>query len=143
MRVVAVPEYCMGCKLCEIFCAANHDGHKGNVQRTYKKGSPVPRSKIVTTAGSTWLNTCRQCDDSPCVSACITGAMHKNEQGIVLVDQNKCIGCYTCVTVCPNGHVQPGEARLKVVKCDLCADLDHSPSCVSNCPNGALKLVDI
>jgi len=41
MKVIAIPEYCLGCGLCEIYCAAQHDGYNGNVIKAYKKGNPV------------------------------------------------------------------------------------------------------
>ena len=77
---------------------------------------------------------CRLCEDPACVKACITGAMQKDKKtGIVSVDESKCIGCMTCLAVCPYGCIKPGKIALK---CDLCSG--EEPQCVKNCPNRAL-----
>jgi len=80
---------------------------------------------------------CRQCEDAPCMYACISGAISRNENGVVVTDPDRCIGCWTCVMVCPYGvigrHVEAGKAY----RCDRCPDRDV-PACVSACPTGAL-----
>lgn len=82
--------------------------------------------------------SCRHCDDAPCVEACITGAMSRDERGAVTVDRERCVGCWTCILVCPYGAIQRDERERKVSsKCDLCPDLD-TPACVEACPNRAL-----
>ena len=69
-----------------------------------------------------WLNTCRHCHNAPCINACLTGALQKDDQGIVFIDSQRCVGCFTCVMVCPFGHIQPSRDSYRVVKCDLCRD---------------------
>lgn len=122
MKVIAAEEYCLGCGLCEIYCAANHDGYQGNVIKAYKKGQPIPRAGLINIAGLNWLNTCMHCEESPCLNACISGALRRDEKGTVYIDDPLCVQCYTCVMVCPYGHVQPSSQSGKVVKCDLCRD---------------------
>jgi carbon-monoxide dehydrogenase iron sulfur subunit len=86
---------------------------------------------------------CQHCVDAPCVAACLTAAMHRDpEAGTVLVDPTRCMGCWTCVLVCPYGAVFPDEARGIAVKCDLCPDRVQ-PACVEACPNGALVLEEV
>lgn len=136
MKVKAVPEYCIGCGLCEIYCAANHDGYHGNVIKAFKRGNPVARSHLVRERRS-WFNTCSHCSDAPCITGCISGAMQKDEQGIVFVDHERCVSCYTCVMLCPYGHARP-DVHHGIVKCDLCRQEDGAPACVSHCPNEAL-----
>jgi carbon-monoxide dehydrogenase iron sulfur subunit len=63
------------------------------------------------------------------------------ESGLVYVDMEKCIGCWTCVMVCPFAAVAPDPDRKKAFKCDLCKGLDV-PACVAGCPNQALLLVE-
>jgi carbon-monoxide dehydrogenase iron sulfur subunit len=84
---------------------------------------------------------CRHCEDPICVYACITGAMSKDPAtGIVRFDQSRCIGCGTCVLMCPNGAVQLDDRGRRVaLKCEMCRDRGF-PSCVEHCPNDALIL---
>jgi len=69
--------------------------------------------------------------------ACIAGAIHRTEQQAVFTDTDKCIGCWTCVMVCPYGvigrHLEQGTAY----RCDRCPDRAE-PACVSACPTKAL-----
>ncbi|KUG04194.1 nitrite reductase putative electron transfer 4fe-s subunit [hydrocarbon metagenome] len=141
MKVISIPEYCLGCGLCEIYCAAQHDGYDGNVLKAYKRGQPAPRSGLIKFSHISWLNTCMNCNDAPCLNACISGAVRRDENGIIYIDENRCVQCYTCVMVCPYGHAQPSGKSGRIIKCDLCRDSSGSPACVSHCPNGALKLL--
>ncbi len=63
------------------------------------------------------------------------------ETGVVTVDTDRCVGCWTCVVACPNSAVIPDFNRGKSVKCDLCPHLEV-PACVANCPNEALIYSD-
>jgi len=64
--------------------------------------------------------------------------MRKDEEtGLVTHDGEKCMGCWTCMMVCPYGAVKMDVSGKVIVKCDLCSGLDV-PACVANCPNGAL-----
>jgi carbon-monoxide dehydrogenase iron sulfur subunit len=61
--------------------------------------------------------------------------------GMVVVDRNKCMGCWTCIVACPNGALTRDLDNKIVAKCDLCPGLEV-PACVANCPNDALVLVE-
>jgi carbon-monoxide dehydrogenase iron sulfur subunit len=61
--------------------------------------------------------------------------------GIVAVDAEKCMGCWTCIIACPNGALTKDETENIVAKCDLCPERDV-PVCVVNCPNEALVVKD-
>lgn len=85
----------------------------------------------------TYALSCRHCSDPICVKSCISGALSKND-GVVQIDQNKCIKCFTCMLVCPYGAISKGENGV-VQKCELClSNICGSPACVSGCPNNAL-----
>jgi carbon-monoxide dehydrogenase iron sulfur subunit len=132
-------EVCMGCGLCEVYCAFAYSGGR-DLMRAFRKEGPRPLARIhVERAGSLFLPLqCRHCPDSPCVSACLTGAMHRDVgTGAVVVDPDKCSGCWTCIMVCPYGVITRDIDRGIVAKCDLCPGRDI-PSCVANCPNEAL-----
>ena len=73
----------------------------------------------------------------------MVGAMHRDEEtGAVLCDEDRCVGCWMCVMVCPFGAIQRNLVGNKVAsKCDLCYG-EEMPVCVANCPNEALTFVD-
>lgn len=142
MKVQSNPEYCLGCGLCQLYCAAAHDGYDGNLIKAFKKGSPQTRAVLIKSNHESWLNTCRHCQDAPCINACLSGALQRDDKGIVFIDSQRCVGCFTCVMVCPFGHIQPSRDYHRAVKCDLCRDRSGTPACVSFCPNGALRLTE-
>ena len=81
--------------------------------------------------------SCRHCKDPICVKSCISGALSIND-GVINIDQDKCVGCRTCVLVCPYGCITPTETGV-MQKCELC--LKNSvgePACVKGCPNRAI-----
>lgn len=140
MRPVYVKEdVCMGCGLCEVYCALAHSITEDLV-KAFKRERPRPvaRIRVERTDGLFLPVQCRHCPDSPCVYACLTGAMYKDpDSGAVAVDPDKCSGCWTCIMVCPYGAIRRDIDRGIVAKCDLCPGRDV-PACVANCPNEAL-----
>ena len=97
--------------------------------------------------------SCLHCDDAPCVTVCPTGASYKRaEDGIVLVDEDKCIGCGLCAWACPYGAREMDLAAGVMKKCTLCIDriynetieeVDRVPSCVRTCPANARHFGDL
>jgi len=97
--------------------------------------------------------SCMHCEDAPCVTVCPTGASYKREEdGIVLVNADVCIGCKLCSWACPYGarEYDPSEGVMK--KCTLCVDRIYNenipeeqrqPACVSTCPAGARHFGDL
>ena len=85
--------------------------------------------------------SCNHCENPVCAEACPTQAMHKDENGIVSVDPDRCVGCRYCEWNCPYGAPQFDPERKKMTKCDFCRDyLEQGlpPSCVAACPCRAL-----
>jgi Fe-S-cluster-containing dehydrogenase component len=73
--------------------------------------------------------SCLHCEDPPCVPVCPTGASYKRaEDGIVLVDYDKCIGCKYCAWACPYGVRELDEERQVMTKCTLCVDRIYDTS---------------
>src|SRR5208283_16123 len=89
---------CIGCDTCTIACRVENLTPPGilwcNI-RKYEIGV-YPNAKLISVP----MN-CFHCDNPPCVKVCPTGASHRREDGIVLVDYEKCIGCQACVVACP------------------------------------------
>jgi len=97
--------------------------------------------------------SCLHCEDAPCVTVCPTGASYKRvEDGIVLVDEDMCIGCGLCAWACPYGAREMDPAEKVMKKCTLCVDriynenipeIDRIPACVKTCPSGARHFGDL
>ena len=138
-KIIAKEQLCMGCGLCEVYCIVSHSKSK-DIIKAYNRESPRPTSRLNLEIHKpvSFAIQCRNCEDAPCVTACLLGAMTKdNDSALVIHDYERCIGCWTCIMVCPYGAIIMDSSRKVVSKCDLCSDLDE-PACVSNCPNNAL-----
>ncbi|NQT48176.1 MAG: 4Fe-4S dicluster domain-containing protein [Chloroflexi bacterium] len=142
MRKVYVrEEVCMGCGLCQVYCKIAHSRSKDPI-KAFKKEIPRPlaRVRVERNGEVSFSFQCRQCEEPLCVFSCLTGALRKDpESGLVVVDEDMCIGCGTCVVACPSGGLTRDPSRGVVAKCDLCPD-EEIPVCVANCPNEALVL---
>ena len=140
-RVLVKEDLCIGCGLCRVQCETHHSGRgDDDIVKAFKKRAVPPTGGIrIEQSGIQCLSVrCQHCDDAPCVEACLTGALHRDEEsGLVLIDSEKCIGCGTCTLVCRYGAIARDQATGKAVKCDGCLDRDV-PRCVSVCPTGAL-----
>jgi carbon-monoxide dehydrogenase iron sulfur subunit len=137
-------QVCIGCRLCEVYCRLKH-ARSRDLVKAFKKESPRPLPRLrVDECGAVSLSVrCQHCEDAPCLGACITGALsHDPLTSLVNVDEDRCVGCGTCVLACPLGVPRLDDARKKMVKCDLCRD-EAIPVCVANCPNGALQCAEI
>ena len=144
-RIFAIESLCIDCRRCEVACKTFHSQSKDTV-KAYKVEFPEPQNRV-RVEGSKELSfavNCRHCDEPKCVEGCISGAMRKNPQtGIVTSDPDKCVGCRTCISLCPFGCVKVEDLSLKGIayKCDLCGETlgePGQPSCVDACPNNAL-----
>lgn len=143
-KVYVKEEVCIGCRLCEVYCQLKHARSKDLV-KAFKRESPPPLPRIrVDEKGVVSLSVrCQQCDDAPCVQACLTGALSRDpESRLVNVDEDKCIGCWTCLLVCPLAAIKPDIEQKRALKCDLCQG-EEVPVCVANCPNEALVYVEV
>ncbi|MFO8011384.1 MAG: 4Fe-4S dicluster domain-containing protein [Dehalococcoidia bacterium] len=133
----------MACHLCEVYCVAAHSRYRDMVKAFNREEiRQLPRLHVEESGPMSFALGCRHCDEPLCVYYCLTGALGKDPYtGIVTVDAEKCVGCWTCVMSCPYGAISPDTGRKKASKCDLCFHLDF-PACVANCPNEALLLMD-
>ena len=143
-KIYIQEEYCIGCRLCEIYCQVKHSKSK-KIIKAFKEElvNIMPRVLVEEIGYNSFAIQCRHCADAPCVEACISGAMQKNKNtGVVTCDADKCVGCWSCIMVCPYGVIRRDLSGGKIAsKCDLCVDEDI-PVCVKNCPNEALKFIE-
>ncbi len=135
---------CIGCRTCQVACKDRHDlqavGPKTRRVTSYECGE-FPNPSLYHLSIS-----CNHCDDPACVKHCPTTSMHKNEEGVVVHDDSKCVQCRYCMMVCPYGAPQWDPAASIIVKCDSCADLraaGKNPVCVDSCLTRALDFGDM
>ena len=86
--------------------------------------------------------TCRQCDKAPCVTACPTDALEKQNDGIVKRYNLRCVACRTCCYACPFGVILPEVIPYAVSRCDFCIGRlgeSEEPTCLGGCPEGAIQ----
>ena len=137
-RIFVKEQWCLGCHLCEYNCAFANSGVKDMV--TALKGKVInPNIRVEETNDKiTFAVSCRHCSDPLCIKGCISGALHK-ENGVVKIDRDKCVGCYTCVLLWPYGAIRPDDTGKVAQKCQLCTDNGFDvPACVAGCPNKAI-----
>ncbi|MGN0542081.1 MAG: 4Fe-4S dicluster domain-containing protein [Acutalibacteraceae bacterium] len=137
MKKVYVNEkWCLGCHLCEYYCAFANSGEKDMV-KALTNLQIHPRIQIEEANGISFAVSCRHCDEPLCVKGCITGALTKQD-GVIVIDKDKCVGCYTCILSCPYGAISHSETGA-IQKCELCTkNAGGVPQCVKGCPNGAI-----
>jgi carbon-monoxide dehydrogenase iron sulfur subunit len=113
--------------------------------KAFKRESPQPLARLsVEVKDRVSLSVqCRHCDEPSCVYACLTGALQRDpDSGIITIDEEKCIGCWTCILACPFGAIRQDTQRGRIAKCDFCSE-NTVPVCVANCPNEALVYVEV
>ena len=133
-KVLAINyQKCTGCRLCELVCSVMHDGVSNPARSRIKvmkweaEGLYIPMS-------------CQQCEDAPCMNVCPVKAISRDEDfDFLKVDYDVCIGCRSCVTVCPFGAMNYNVIDKKVFKCDLCGG---KPQCVRFCDMKAVDYVE-
>ena len=143
-------DICNGCYNCQIACK---DEHVANDWSPIAKPQPdtgqfwnkifdnvrgqVPKVKVTYEH-----SICQHCDDAPCITACNAGAIYKRDDGVVIIDPDKCRGNMMCIAACPYENVIYYNEALNIAqKCTFCAHLLDSgwnePRCVDACPTGA------
>lgn len=140
-------KHCTGCYTCQIACKDKNNLEVGErFRKVYEitGGNYIRKGNaIIQDIYAFWISvSCNHCIDPICVKKCPTGALKKRlEDGIVILDKNKCVGCTSCVKSCPYEAIQYDSNIRKVSKCDFCLDLierGKDPVCISACPMRAL-----
>ena len=131
MKLLMNLNRCIACKACEIACEKEHNG--------------ISFITVIETDNTALPVTCRHCEKAPCLENCPTKAIYKDQNGTILINQNKCIGCYMCYIVCPYGIPVIDIKQSVAFKCDLCQKRlkqGLEPICVAICPTNTLIFDD-
>lgn len=134
---------CWGCKSCLTACKREHG---------FSPDAPdaidVARLEGTDACGRVQCDflplMCLHCDKPSCIPACPANALRKADDGHVLLDESRCIGCGKCEKAFSYGAIAVDAARKKALKCDLCLERCRrglTPSCVQHCMGDALTLV--
>lgn len=134
---------CIGCHACTVACKTEHDIPVGQF-RTWVKY--VDSGSFPDTTRSFGVMRCNHCTDAPCIKICPTQALYKRDDGIVDFDNERCIGCKSCMQACPYDAIYIDEDTHTAAKCNLCAhrvDEDLEPACVVVCPTHSIWVGDL
>ena len=134
---------CIGCHACTTACKSEHDVAVG-VNRTYVK--QVEKGEFPDTRRIFSVMRCNHCTDAPCVEICPTEALFTREDGIIDFDNNRCIGCKSCMQACPYDALYIDPDTHTAAKCNYCAhrvDVGREPACVTVCPEHAIIAGDM
>ncbi len=130
---------CIGCGMCSEACKATHNlpGEKNPPEL-----GPDTYTVVREHGGVYYRELCRHCINPACVSACPVGALKKTEQGPVVYDEKKCIGCRYCLLACPYSipRYQWEKTSPLVRKCNMCAHRlakGQGTACAEVCATGA------
>jgi Fe-S-cluster-containing dehydrogenase component len=134
---------CIGCHACTVACKTENDVPLGQF-RTWVKY--VDQGQFPDTTRSFGVMRCNHCTDAPCVKICPTQALFKRDDGIVDFDNERCIGCKSCMQACPYDAIYIDENTHTAAKCNMCAhrvDNELEPACVVVCPTHSIWVGDL
>lgn len=134
---------CIGCHACTVACKSEHDIPVG-VNRTHVKY--IETGEYPNSNREFSVHRCNHCEDSPCTTICPTTALFTRSDGIVDFDDERCIGCKSCMQACPYDALYINPNSGTAAKCNYCAhriENSYEPACVIVCPVEAIVSGDL
>lgn len=136
-------ERCIGCHTCEMACKNEYQSEPG---LRWRKVYPINESKYSLPERNHISLACNHCEAPECLRVCPVKAYSKREDGIVIHDQGRCIGCKMCMMACPYEVPQYNGRLKKVEKCNMCVerlDKGQKTACTAACPVEAISVIDL
>ena len=134
---------CIGCHACTVACKEEHNIAVG-VNRTWVKY--IEKGHYPDTRRHFAVLRCNHCDDAPCIEICPTVALFRRRDGIVDFDNERCIGCKSCMQACPYDALYIDPDRNTAAKCNFDAsrvEMGYKPACEVVCPTQAILSGDL
>lgn len=136
---------CIGCQACTVACHIENQAPLGKF-RTIVSQTEVQSLETAEPAQFMLPRLCNHCDNPPCVPVCPVQATWQREDGIVVVDSDRCVGCAYCVQACPYDARFINDRTQTADKCTFCAhrlEAGLLPACVESCVGGARIIGDL
>ncbi|MCX7604127.1 MAG: 4Fe-4S dicluster domain-containing protein [Bryobacteraceae bacterium] len=135
------PKRCIECGACEAACKQWNDVPVG-VNVRWRRVLRQETGRFPDVRVTALSMACCHCENALCQRVCPARAIWRRDDGIVLVDSDRCIGCGQCYAFCPVGAPQRNASTRKTTKCTMCFDRIEQglqPACSTACPTGALQ----
>ncbi len=134
---------CIGCHACTVACKSEHDVPLG-VNRTWVKY--IETGSFPDVARKFSVMRCNQCEDAPCTKICPTSALYRASNGVIDFQDDRCVGCKSCMNACPYDALFINPQTNTAHKCNMCnhrIEVGLEPSCQIVCPTEAIKIGDL
>ncbi|MGB9604689.1 MAG: 4Fe-4S dicluster domain-containing protein [Bryobacteraceae bacterium] len=139
------PKRCIECRACEVACK-QWNGVPTGINVRYRRVHVNEYGKFPNVRLQALSLACNHCDNPLCLKVCPVKAIwRRDEDGAVIIDQEKCVGCRFCEQFCPYDAPQFNVQLKKMQKCTMCYDriaMGLQPACAAACPTGALRWGD-
>jgi Fe-S-cluster-containing dehydrogenase component len=148
LAMVIDQERCIGCEACSIACKIENNTTDYWIKVETQGGAvkDTPGGNFPNLTMDFLPKLCNHCENPPCVDSCPEGALQKRDDGIVILDQEVCNGCQSCLTACPYNIIIFNDDNDLAEKCNFCVHRVNQglePFCVICCEGQAMYFGDL